>query len=285
MGHVTAVRHAVSRRSVAVGVMAVLIATIGMHVAPPSARAAGEVSVVASGGVSAGFGQSDTFSVAARDDGAGSLTGSVRMTRNGQPSDGTVACLAVDGGSIIVGGATTPSGPFPPPIEYFTLYLTDNGPTGTLDTVAFDGPTSTGPPDCGGPGPSQQPLSYGQVTILTGPSDSGTVSGHGTSPIGTFGTRTFDVDAQRAPDGTVTGTYDDPRIPGLLDVRTGRLSRHPRRPRHDRRGGQRPERLHRHPVRDVLRGRRRAVWLGRPDRVQRLLERRAAAGLPRRPGG
>ena len=139
--------------------------------AAPSVRAAGEVSVVASGGVSAGFGQYDTFSVAARDDGTGSLTGSIRMTRGGQPSDGTVTCLAVDGTGIVVGGATTPFGQFPPPVQYFTLYLTDNGPTGTLDTVAFDGPTPMAPPDCGVPGPLQQPLSYGQVTILDGPSD------------------------------------------------------------------------------------------------------------------
>ena len=144
MASATVVGHPASWRSVAVGLTAVLLATIGMHASPPSARAADEVSVVASGGVSAGFGQYDTFSVAASDDGAGSLTGSVRMTRSGQPSDGTVTCLAVNGADIIVGGATTPYGQFPPPVQYFTLYLTDNGPTGTLDTVAFDGPTEFG---------------------------------------------------------------------------------------------------------------------------------------------
>ena len=40
---------------------------------------------------------------------------------SGQPSDGTVTCLAVNGSDIVVGGATTPYGPFPPPVEYFTL--------------------------------------------------------------------------------------------------------------------------------------------------------------------
>lgn len=229
MGSSTVGTTPMSRRMAAAGLLAVMTATIGMYAAPPSVRAAGEVSVVASGGVNAGFGQFDTFSVAARDDGAGSLTGAIQLTRGGQPSDGTLTCLAVDGTGIIVGGATVPFGQFPPPVSYFTLYLTDNGPTGTLDTAAFDGPTSMSAPDCGVPGPSQQPLAYGQVTILTGPSDTGFVSGHGTSPNGGFGTRTFDFDAQRAANGTVTGTYDIHESAGFttsgqvvcLDIRGG----------------------------------------------------------------
>ena len=92
-------------------------------------------------------------------------------------------------------------------ITWFTLYLTDNGPNGTQDTAAFDGPTNMQPPDCSSAGPFQQNLSYGQVMIVDGPSEIGTVSGNGTNNMGSGYTRTFAFDAGRNSAGNVTGTF------------------------------------------------------------------------------
>ena len=84
-----------------------------------------------------------------------------------------MVCLRVDGDHIVVGGLSNPfgggGGP-PPPPTYFTLYLTDNGPDGFQDTVAFDGPGSN-PPDCDSTGGLQDALTFGQVTILDTPSE------------------------------------------------------------------------------------------------------------------
>ena len=92
----------------------------------------------------------------------------------------------------------------------FTLFLTDNGPDGATDTFAYDGPNGQGmggPPDCDATSPTQKTLWYGQVTILDQPSESGQVSGSGTSDLGYGSTRTFAFDATRDAAGAVTGTF------------------------------------------------------------------------------
>ena len=87
----------------------------------------------------------------------------------------------------------------------FTVFLTDAGGSGT-DSVAFDGPNAGTAADCDATSPTQTALTNGGVTVLNGPSDSGTVSGSGTSNDG-FQTTTFEFDGERQSNGTVSGTY------------------------------------------------------------------------------
>ena len=201
-----------------------------------------DVSVVGTGFISngfggGGFGGGDSFDVVAIADAAGAVSGTIRMNLStGQFGTGQVVCLSVVGDQIVVGGESTPfgGGGFPPPPPtWFTLYLTDNGADGTADTAAFEGPSGITQPDCDATGPMQRNLTSGQVTIIRGVSDSGTVSGEGTSPIGTFspiGTRTFEFDAERAVDGTVTGNFSIQESQGFslfgqvvcLDIRGSR---------------------------------------------------------------
>ena len=215
---------------------------------------------------------------ACADDGNGGLDGSVRMSRSGSPTDGTVTCLKIDGDDIVIGGVR--GGP-PGSEAGFTVFLTDAGGAGT-DSVAFDGPNAGTPADCDATSPTQTALTTGGVTILNGPSDSGTVSGSGTTYDG-FQTTTFEFDGERQSDGSVSGTYSISTSGRLLDVRLDRLSRHPRRSRDG-------HRCQRSPggglaaLRHVLRRRPRRVRVRRPDRVQRLHELRPATGVSGRPG-
>ena len=105
-----------------------------------------------------------------------------------------------------MGGEASGAGPGGGPL-WLTLYLTDNGQDGLTDTAALDGPGNMTPPDCASASPPQQSLDFGQVTILTGPSEPGTVVGSGTSDMGSGYTRTFDFDASRDAGGAVTGTF------------------------------------------------------------------------------
>jgi hypothetical protein len=162
--------------------------------------------VVATGALQTGPAQADTFDVAVISDGAGGLDGTIQMTRYGSSVSGTVTCLSVVGDEIVAGGVSPNAGPGGGPL-WFTLYLTDNGPDGFLDTAALDGPTNTGAPDCSSASPTQQTLYYGQVTILTGASEPGTAVGNGTSDLGGGYTRTFDFDALRDESGGVSGTF------------------------------------------------------------------------------
>ena len=134
----------------------------------------------------------------ATDDGAGAIAGSFSTQVDGFPLDGTVTCLSVIGNTVVVGGSGTYWDGFDNVTRYQTMFFTDNGPTGTSDTAAVLPMTDTGPADCGVASPSQDALWYGQVEILSGGSDSGTVSGQGTSSIGGgSGTRTFQFDGER----------------------------------------------------------------------------------------
>ena len=119
-----------------------------------------------------------------------------------------------------------------------TLFLTDNGPDGMDDTVAIVGWAQGVTPDCGATSPTQQTLSRGQISILHGESESGSVSGEGTSPYSTSSIRTFSFDADRDLSGNVTGSFSisESSLGGgggarLQPVRDDRLPRHPRRPR------------------------------------------------------
>src|SRR5262245_59445902 len=112
---------------VVVVLVAVLVATLGAVAQPSPVRAAGEVTVVASGrGPSNPLG-ADDFSVAVTDDGAGHLTGTARMSQNTHSTIGTgVTCLKVDGNAITVGVERVPPGGGEIP-TYFTIFLTGNG--------------------------------------------------------------------------------------------------------------------------------------------------------------
>ncbi len=172
----------------------------------PAARAATPVSVVASGAIQTGFGSTSTFDLTVSDDGAGSVSGWLEVGTGGSIASGPVTCLSITGNQVVAGGESPNGGPGGGSL-WFTVFLTDNGPDGATDTAAVDGPTSMASPDCSTPSPSQQALYYGQVTILTGAPDAGTVSGQGTSSIGGFATRTFDFNGERDASGIVTGTY------------------------------------------------------------------------------
>lgn len=189
-----------------VALVAMLSATLGFaSVATPVAASTG-VSVVATGAVQRGPGSADSFDVTAIADGSGAVSGRARIQfAGGTSASGDVICLSVTGSSIVVGavqpgfgGAMT---------TWFTVFLTDTGSSGTADTVAFDGPTNMAVPDCTEAGPAQDALWYGQVTILDGPSEHGTVSGGGTTDMGGGSMRTFDFAATRDASGAVSGTF------------------------------------------------------------------------------
>ncbi len=124
--------------------------------------------VVATGAVqNFSSGGTDSFDVTAISDGAGNFTGNISMSRSfGSSSNGSITCLSVVGNEIVVGGRARNSlvADLPPMVLWFTLYLTDNGPNGTQDMAAFDGPTNMQPPDCSSTAQFPQNLSYGQVT-------------------------------------------------------------------------------------------------------------------------
>ncbi len=173
------------------------------HAPRPLARS---VSVVGSGAIQVAPSRSDTFEFTAIADEDGDLDGEARIQlAGGAFASGSVTCLSVDGDSIVLGAQSPGFGGNP--ATWFTLYVTDNGPDGLQDTFAYVGPTSVSPADCQGTSPSQHSLWYGQATILEGPSEAGTVSGQGTSPIGQLATRTFEFDAERSADGTVSGSF------------------------------------------------------------------------------
>ncbi len=192
-----------SRPSVALSA-ALSVLLLATTVIPPAAHAVTPVSVVASGAIQTGFGSPSTFDLAVTDDGAGSVGGWLEVGTGGSIASGPVTCLSVSGNQVVAGGESPNGGGGS---LWFTVFLTDNGSDGAMDTAAVDGPTNMALPDCSAPSPPQQVLYYGQVTILTGASDAGTVSGQGTSSIGGFATRTFDFSGERDAGGTVTGTY------------------------------------------------------------------------------
>ena len=178
---------------------------VGGGATPPAAA-----TVVGSGAIQTGQDQADTFEVAAISDGSGGVDGTIRVSRSGSSVGGSITCLRVVGGEIVVGGqGTIPSGGGGggTMTAYFTLYLTDNGPDGTTDSAFIDGPTTMAPPDCHAASPPQQGLWYGQVTIIDGPSEYGIVSGDGTMDLGSGYSRTFSFDAVRNVDGVVSGTF------------------------------------------------------------------------------
>jgi PKD domain len=171
----------------------------------PATRATGEVAVAATGQFD-NYGSPTTFQVTAADDGAGGLTGSLELS-GGSLFNGGVTCLAVTGNKVVVGATNPSAGPSGGPL-HATLFLTDNGDDGTQDTAALEGPTNMAAADCGSAGPVQTNLTYGQVTILQGSSETGTVSGTGTSAMsGGYGTRTFEFEGARLADGSMSGTY------------------------------------------------------------------------------
>ncbi len=273
----------VSQRSLAAALTALLLATVGMTTAAPVALAAGEVSVVGNGASGSGPAGSNFFYARGPGRRRGQPRGVVprlaragsRSTRRASPASRSTAS------SIVVGGERVGFGPNPGRRSYFTLYLTDNGATG--DTVAFDGPTSIDPPDCGSTGPMQQTLSSARVTIVTGPSDSGHVQGQGTSP--NFGTaiRTFEFDATRPSPGQRLGHLLDHRCPSISS--SGRSSASTSGADHAMIIGQPSGGWSSgHVLRNVLRRRRRAIRIRRPHRCQRLLAdpARRPAWRPRR---
>ncbi len=184
---------------------------VGGGTTPPAAAR-----VVATGAVQSGQNQSDTFDVAATSDGNGGVGGTFSVSRFGTSVSGSITCLRVVGDEIVVGGqGTIPNGGGGSMTVYVTLYLTDNGPGGTTDSAALDGPTNMAPPDCFSAGPPQQTLYYGQVTILDTPSESGVVSGAGTMGLGGGYTRTFSFDAARAAGRRRLGHVRDLRVQGF----------------------------------------------------------------------
>ena len=189
-------RRARATRWSVVMLVAILVATLGVTAAPAAVLAADEVSVVGSGQVSTGFGQFDSFSVSVRRDGEGGLEGSVRMSPQ-RPADRRHGHLPQDRSAATSSSAAGVAGPLGPQ-RPASRSSSPTPAAAATDSVAFDGPNAGAPADCDATSPTQTALTTGGVTVLNGPSDSGTVSGSGTTYDG-FQTTDLRV-RRRAPE-------------------------------------------------------------------------------------
>ena len=94
---------------------------------------------------------------------------------------------------------------------YVTLYLTDNGPSGTTDSAALDGPTNMAPPDCFSAEPdAADPVPTVRSPIVDTPSQAGVMvaARERWASVAAYA-RTFSFDAARSPGGAVIGRVRD----------------------------------------------------------------------------